>query len=78
MAFFKAQNPIPMKKPVLLTIIVLSLALVGYNVTLVDFENPLEGDSLIALIGVLAALCALVLILIYHTSRKIQKRLDDE
>lgn len=67
-----------MKKPVLLTFIILALALIGYNVTLVDFKAPLEGDSLIALIGVLAALCALVLILIFHTSRKIQKRLDDE
>jgi hypothetical protein len=67
-----------MKKPVLLTIIILALALVAYNVTLVNFENPLEGDSLIALIGVLAALCALVLTLIYHTSRKIKKRLDEE
>ncbi len=67
-----------MNKIVLIVLIVLSLALIVYNVTMVDMEQPLEGDSLVALIGIAAALCAIVLLLIYQTSRRIQKKLDKE
>lgn len=57
---------------------ILALALIAYNATLIDFENPFIGDSLIALIGVLASLCAIVLLLIYITSKKIEKKLDKD
>ena len=59
-------------------LILLALGLIAYNVTLLDFENPLKGDSSIALIGILASLCAIVLLLIFHTSKKIQKRLEED
>lgn len=65
-----------MKKIWILVLIVLGLALIAYNVTLVDFENPLEGNSIIALIGVMASLCAIVLLLVYSTSKKIQKKME--
>lgn len=67
-----------MNKILLIVLIVLALGLIAYNVTLVDFNAPLQGDSLIALIGILAALCAIVLLLIYNTSRKIQKKIDED
>ncbi|MBC2838382.1 hypothetical protein [Robiginitalea sp. SC105] len=67
-----------MNKIVLLVLIVLALALIGYNVTMLDTDNPLEGDSLVALIGIAAALCAIVLLLIYHTAKRIQNKLDNE
>ncbi len=66
-----------MNKVLLIILMVLALGLIAYNVTLVDFNDPLQGDSLIALIGVAAALCAIVLLLIYNTSRKIQKKIDE-
>jgi len=56
----------------------LALALIVYNVTLVDFENPLEGNSIVAIIGILAALCAIVLLLIYITSKKIQNKVNED
>lgn len=67
-----------MNKTLLIILIILALALIAYNVTIVDFENPLQGDSLIALIGILAALSAIVLVLIYHTSRNIQKKIEED
>ncbi|MDF0714629.1 hypothetical protein PY092_00590 [Muricauda sp. 334s03] len=64
-----------MNKTFAIVLIILALALIAYNVTLVDFENPLQGDSTIALIGIVASLCAIVLMLIFMTSKKIDKKL---
>lgn len=59
-------------------ILVLSaLGLIAYNITLVDFDNPLEGNSIIALIGIMASLCAIVLLLIFNASKKVQKKVED-
>lgn len=64
-----------MNKTFAVVIIILALALIAYNVTMVDFENPLKGDSTIALIGIVASLCAIVLMLIFMASKKIDKKL---
>ena len=64
-----------MNKTFAVVLIILALGLIAYNVTMVDFENPLEGDSTIALIGIVASLCAIVLMLIFMTSKKIDKKL---
>ncbi|WP_222982901.1 hypothetical protein [Flagellimonas meishanensis] len=67
-----------MNKTLSIILIVLALALIAYNVTLVDFDNPFQGDSTIALIGILASLCAVVLLLIFITSKKIEKKLKED
>lgn len=67
-----------MNKIFSLVLTILALALIAYNATLIDFEYPFIGDSLIALIGILASLCAIVLLLIYITSKKIEKKLDED
>lgn len=67
-----------MNKILLSVLLALALALIAYNATKVDLQQPLAGDSLVALIGIAASLCAVVLLLIYHTSRKIQKKLEEE
>lgn len=67
-----------MNKILLSILIVLAMGLLVYNATLIDFEAPFEGDSLIALIGILASLSAIVLLLIYNTSKKIQKKLEED
>jgi len=72
------ENPVPMNKIVLSVLLVVALALIAYNATKIDPQEPLAGDSLIALIGIAAALCAVVLLLIYHTSKRIQKKLDED
>lgn len=67
-----------MNKILLSVFLVIALGLIAYNTTKIDFQQPLAGDSLIALIGIAAALCAVVLLLIYNTSKTIQKKLDEE
>ena len=67
-----------MNKTLTIILILLAIALIAYNVTLLDFENPFQGNSTIALIGIAASLCAIVLLLIFLTSKKIQKKLDED
>ena len=66
-----------MNRTFALVLILLALGLIAYNVTLVDFDNPIQGDSTIALIGIVASLCAIVLLLIFMTSKKIEKKIKD-
>ncbi|WP_299171405.1 hypothetical protein [uncultured Allomuricauda sp.] len=66
-----------MNKTLITILIFLALGLIAYNVTLVDFEAPFQGDSTVALIGIVASLCAIVLLLIFMTSKKIDKKIKD-
>ncbi|MEO9511052.1 MAG: hypothetical protein ABJN84_08330 [Flavobacteriaceae bacterium] len=66
-----------MNKTFSIILILLALALIAYNVTLVNFESPFQGDSTIALIGIAASLCAVVLLLIFMTSKKIDQKLKE-
>lgn len=66
-----------MSKTISILCIVFALALIAYNVTMVDFNNPLEGNSIIALIGIVASLCAVILLLLFITSKKIQKKVNE-
>ncbi|MFD0796041.1 hypothetical protein ACFQZJ_01100 [Maribacter chungangensis] len=61
-----------------IVLIVLALALIAYNVTLVDFAAPFQGDSTVALIGIIAPLCAIVLLLLFITSKKVQKKINED
>ncbi|WP_026038681.1 hypothetical protein [Myroides injenensis] len=54
--------------------IVFVLALVIFNITMLDFSNLFQGDSLIALIGIVALLCAVCILLIYRTSKMIDDK----
>ncbi len=67
-----------MSRKISIILIVLAIALIVYNVTMLNFENPFEGDSIIALIGIAASLCAIVLLLIYMTSKKIQRKMNED
>lgn len=55
---------------------VLAMASIVFSALQVDTSNPFEGDSLMALILIMAALCALTLVYILATSKKIQDRLN--
>lgn len=66
-----------MNKTVTIILIVLAIALIGFNSTMIDFENPFKGDSSVAIIGIIAPICAILLILIYRTSKKIQQKIKE-
>lgn len=66
-----------MNKTFSIVLIILGLVLITYNITLIDFDEPFKGNSTVALIGIVASLCAILLLLIYMTSKKIQKKIED-
>lgn len=66
-----------MNKVLVIVLIFIASALIVYNATIVNYESPLEGDSAVAVICILTSLCAIVLLLIYWTSKKIQKKIKD-
>jgi len=59
-------------------LIVIATLLCIYNVTKLDFENLLQGDSLVALISIVASLCAVLILLIFMTSKKIQDKVNNK
>lgn len=50
------------------------IAVVSYNVSLLNFDALFDGDSIIALIGILAAVCVIVLLAILLTSKAIEQK----
>jgi uncharacterized membrane protein YbhN (UPF0104 family) len=65
-------------KILLFVLIILSIFLIGYNITQINLDHPFHGDSMIAVIGVLAALCAIILLLIFIQSRKINNKIKNK
>ena len=57
--------------------IFLAVALIVFNVTLLDFSEPFTGNSGVALIGVGASFCAILILLIFRISKKIEEKMND-
>jgi len=53
---------------------ILAIALIIYNATKLDFNALFEGESIIAIITILASLCAIVLLQILRISKKIEAK----
>jgi len=64
-----------MSKPFAYIIILISVILIVINAFKLDFEQLFEEDSLIGLIGITASLCAIVIMLIFLTSKKIEDKI---
>ena len=58
-------------------LVVLAIALIGFNITLLDFNKPFEGDSVVALIGIVASFCAVLILLIFRMSKIITEKTKD-
>ncbi|QEE48435.1 hypothetical protein FUA48_02240 [Flavobacterium alkalisoli] len=56
------------------TLIAIALALIIFNATLLDFSNLFEGNSLVALIGIVASLCAVCILIIFKIARSIDEK----
>ena len=61
-------------KAFIYVLIAIATGLLIYNIFKIDFEHPLQGDSTVALIGVLACLCAIVLLTILIISKRIAQK----
>ena len=60
------------------TLVVLAIALIIFNITLLDFSNLFEGDSMVALIGIAASFCAVFILLIFRLSKMVEEKLNDK
>ena len=59
-------------------LVFLALALIIINITLLDFDNLFEGESMIALIGIAASFCAVFILLIFRMSKLLEEKLNDK
>ena len=57
---------------------IVALLLIVFNVTKISLKTPFEGDSIIALISILALLCAIVLLQILRLSKRVEQRLKNK
>ncbi|MEN9337642.1 MAG: hypothetical protein RLZZ500_2629 [Bacteroidota bacterium] len=54
-----------------------AIALIVVNVVQLDFNHPFEGNSLVALIGIVASFCAVFILLIFKMSKKIEEKMKN-
>ena len=50
---------------------IVSVGMLLFNLTQVNWQAPLEGKSTVAVIGIMAAACAFLLLLLLFLSKKI-------
>ena len=74
--FFKAIEELKeiAMKTVRYIFILIAIALIILNATKLDLSAPFTGDSAIAVISILAAICVILLMLILHISHSISKK----
>lgn len=58
---------------ILVTLI--ALGLIIFNVSMLDFNNLFEDQSIVALITILASLCAIALLQILRFSKRVDQKL---
>jgi hypothetical protein len=58
-------------------LLVIAIALIIVNIFLLDFNKPMEGSSSVALIGIIASFCAVLILLIFRMSKKIEDKLNN-
>lgn len=59
-------------------IIILAFILGVFNATKLDFNALFKGESIVGLITILASLCAIVLMLILLTSKRIEEKVKSK
>ena len=52
-------------------IIALSLITIVFNATKINFEKPFEGESTIAIIGIVASFCAILVVTLFTVAKKV-------
>jgi len=55
-------------------LVVIAFALIIFNITLLDWNNLFQGDSLVGLIGIVASFCAVFILLIFRMSKMIEEK----
>ncbi len=58
-------------------IIIIALGLIGFNLTQVDYNNPFEGQSTVAIITIVASLCVILMMSILRISKRIEQKVKE-
>jgi len=61
-------------KTFIYVLLAIALGLIAFNITLLDFNNLLTGNSLVALIGIIASLCAVCILIIFKMAKSIDEK----
>lgn len=59
-------------------LVVIALALIIFNITLLDFDHLFDGNSMVALIGIAASFCAVFILLIFKMSKSIEEKTKNQ
>lgn len=59
------------------TLVLLAVVLIIFNISMLDFKDPFHGDSAVAFIGIAASFCAVLILLIFRISKKIEEKMND-
>lgn len=64
----------------ILTIIIslIALGLIGFNLTQVNYEAPFEGQSMVAIITIVASLCVILMMMILRVSKRIEQKVKGQ
>ncbi|MDG5490824.1 hypothetical protein [Psychroserpens sp. SPM9] len=54
---------------------IVAIGLIVYNATMLDFDSLFEGESVVALITILASLCGIALLQLLRLSKRVDKKL---
>ena len=54
--------------------VAIALGLIGFNLFQIDYSHPFEGNSTLAIIGIVACICAILLLLILRFSKIIVEK----
>ena len=54
--------------------VAIALGMIGFNLFQIDYSQPFEGNSTIAFIGVVAGICAILLLLILRFSKNLLEK----
>ncbi len=59
-----------------LTVIIslLAIALIVFNTTKINLDSPLQGQSIVAIITIVALCCVILMMLILRTSKRIEDK----
>ncbi|WP_460220142.1 hypothetical protein [Psychroserpens sp. MEBiC05023] len=56
---------------------IIAIALIINNARMLNFNNLFEGESIIALITILASLCVIILLQVLRLSKRVDQKLKD-
>ena len=59
-------------------LVVIAIGLIVFNISLLDFKNLLEGNSMVAFIGIAASFCAILILVIFRMSKSIEEKMNDK